>query len=107
MTFLERGEERLSRCVVVAVARAAHALSNAALRQNRPNNLGGVLFAPVGVKDQLSVNLAMIQSHRERTRNRLSSQMVGDRMTNHSARPQVLDRRQIQPSFQRPDVGDV
>src|SRR6266567_2358484 len=98
MPFLEGRKKRFCHRVVVAVSRAAHALHHSVLAQDCSDSTIDVLLSSIAVKDQSWRYLSAAQSHLESLNDNLSTHMIGNRVSNDTARPHVFDRRQIQPS---------
>ena len=103
---LERGVERLCPSVVPAHPRTPHRRANTIGVEVVQEPLGRVLAAPVGVKDRHTL---LDRTPLDRHVNGLAHQggvhVVSHRITHNLFRAAVQNRRQIDESGPRPDIG--
>ena len=90
-----------------AITFPAHTLSHFHDRQMLTVFMAGSLAAPIRVVEQTRFWFPTPKGHLQRTDAQCSLHVVGDSPAHHLPRKQINDNRQIQPAFERPDVGDI
>src|SRR5918995_4201256 len=74
---LDRAEERFHRCVVIAVALAAHGCLDAVAVEDLPVRSTGVLNAAVGMMNEASGRCAMLDRHHQGVLAQRTPQVIG------------------------------
>src|ERR1700741_2892465 len=69
--------------------------------------LATVLAASIGVKIQALIRLAQNQGIPERRNNQFCLQALAQFPAYHPTAEQIQNHRQVKPSFQRGDIGDI
>src|SRR6516165_4671689 len=100
-------EERFHRCIVITISYPAHALSGPDNTQRFAHGLATVLAASIGVKVQALIGLAQNQSVPERRNNQFCFQTLAQFPAHYSAAEQIQNHRQVKPSLQGGDIGDI
>src|ERR1700751_1566883 len=103
----QRAEERFHRCIIITISYPAHALLGPDNTQRFAHSLATILAASIGVKVQALIGLAQNQGISERRNNQFCLQALAQFPAYHSAAEQIQDHRQVKPSLQRGDIGDV
>ena len=103
---LERGEEALTHCIVVAVAHRSHRRLDAGLATPQPERDRRVLAALVRVVDHTG-RPPLSQRHVERVQHELGAQVVRHRPADDPSAPRIDHHRQIQEPRPRRHVRDV
>ena len=104
---LDRLEEGLNGCVVIAVAFSAHRRLEPMLTQDLLVVVGAVLAAAVAVEDAAARRGSQGDGHLQRPNRQIAFHAIADGPADHAPRMQVQDHRQIQPSLAGPDVTDI
>ena len=104
---LERGEEALGHRVVVRAADAAHRGTDAGEPAARAEGDRGVLTAAIGVMDESSERLALVDRHLERGEHELGAQVRRHRPAHDLAAEDVEHDRQVEEARAGRDVRDV
>src|SRR4051812_44555736 len=95
----ERAEERFHRCIVIAVALAAHGDLDAVAVEDLAIRPAGVLDATIGMVDEALRWSAMLDRHHQRVLAQRTPQMVGHAPADDLAGRHVLDGGQVQPAL--------
>lgn len=103
----QASENALHRCVIPAVATAAHALFDPVAPQYLPELDAGVMATLVRVKHQLLRTTTGLKGHAQGARCELRVRSIGECPAHDAARIQIHNRRQVNPAITRPDVGHV
>src|SRR5512143_449971 len=98
-------EEALYRRIVPTIALATHALTDAIAVDDLSVASGGVRRPLIRVQRYRWA--AMRDRHLQRIHRQLGVQSTAHRPTNQGSRVRVQNRRQVEPTFSRGDVGDV
>ena len=70
-----------------------------------PNGSGKT--TTIGMMDQLTIDLTLTESHRERLEHQVAADAPAHRPTHDAARVQIHHYRQVQPALARPDKRNV
>ena len=101
---LQGAEEALDHRVVPTVSFATHATGNAVGLEQFAEGIAGIVHAAIAVEDQLPLwRLAEPQRHLQCITDQSTAQAPPQRPTDHFAREQVDDHRQVQPPFLGPE----
>src|SRR5215469_18824860 len=103
----ERGEKTFRHRVVPAIAFTAHAALYAVYRQQLLICVAGVLAAAIRVMQQTLRRMAVLQGHLQGVQHDATFEPFADRPADHAAREQIDDYRQVQPTLQGPQIGNV
>src|SRR6516165_9095081 len=103
----ERGKKTFRHRVVPAVAFTAHATLDAVNRQQLLILVAGVLAAAIRVMQQTLRRLAVLQGHLQGVQRDAAFEPFTQRPADHATREQIEDDRQVQPTLQGPDIGNV
>src|SRR5690349_8042909 len=103
----ERGEKTFRHRVVPAIAFTAHAALDAVYRQQLLILVAGVLAAAIRVMQQTLRRMAVLQRHLQGVQHDAAFEPFAERPANHAAREQIDDYRQVQPTLQGPQIGNV
>src|SRR6516164_2420024 len=103
----QRTEECLHHRIIKAICCPTHALSGPNNTQRFAHCLAAVLAASIGVKVQALFRLAQNQGIPQRRNNQFRLQCLTKFPTHHPAAEQIQDYRQVKPSLQGGDIGDI
>src|SRR5216683_2348356 len=103
----ECGEKTFRHRVVPAIAFTAHAALDAVYRQQLLILVAGVLAAAIRVVQQTLRRLAVLQCHLEGVEHDTAFEPFAQRPADHSAREQIEDYRQVQPTLEGPHISNV
>ena len=104
---LQRGEEALHRGVVPAVAGAAHATSQALVRQEPLERLTGVLAASIRVMQHGVGRASPPDRHHQRVRDQLRRHRRTHGPAHHPSGEEIHHRGDVEPPFGRPEIREV
>ena len=100
-------EPALGRRIIPAATLAAHRANHAVFSELVLKHMAGVLAAPVFVMHHAGHRLSAEPCHRQRIRHDVRRHARFQRPADHFAVEQVEHDSQVQPTFIRPQVGDV
>jgi len=103
----ETAEETFHRCVVIAVAFAAHALLNFALFQLFSKRATGVLRTSIAVKYQARFWCSECDGLMERIQGQFGVNILAGRPAYDLSRTEIHDRTQVTKAFFEWDVSEV
>ena len=104
---LDGFEERLDRCIIIAITLAAHGYFEAMLAQDFLVVMRAVLAAPIRVVNAALWRSSERNSHVQSTYCQVAFHAIAHRPADDAPRMQVQDHRQVQPAFTGPDIADV
>jgi hypothetical protein len=107
LLMFQTAEKTFRRCVIPTAPLATHALLHAHHRQMLPIFLAGILTTTVGMVQQAFVGLALPKCHVQGSYTQRRTHMIVNRPTDNASDKQVDYHRQIQPTLQCPEVGNV
>ena len=103
---LDGFEERLDRCIIIAITLSAHRRFEPVLTSGLLVIVRTVLTATVCVMGAAFWWFAEGYGHLQRLDYQITLYPVRDRPTDHAAGMPVKDHGQIQPAFARPNIGN-
>ena len=104
---LETVEPTLRRCVIPAIAFAAHRAGHAIFLELGLKRMAGVLTTAIGMMHDPRRRPPTKAGHRQRVGRQIGRHARLDRPANHFAIEQIQHDRQIQPAFVGPQVRDI
>jgi hypothetical protein len=104
---LQRAEEAFHGGIVVPAANPVHTGLDIVLFEQLLVGVVGVLTALIRMVNETRTWLALTEGHLQRPQGQLSGHAIRHRPADNPARAQVQDAGQIEPAFQRGNVGDI
>lgn len=105
--ILQRCEEGIGHCVVVAVAGAAAGQADVVGADPLGEEPAGVLRAAVGMEYGVARHVSARSGGSQRRHHDVGRHALGERPAHHHAGVQVDHRRKVQPALAGAQVGDV
>ena len=103
----QRGDEALSQGIVIGIAFAAHAWSNAPDFQAMLKGIGGILAAAITVVDKTNERSLTGHCVLESRRGQFSEHVLPADVSDAAARTAIEGKGQIKPALLGLDVGDI
>jgi hypothetical protein len=105
--YLQCGKPTLSRRIVVAVSRGAHARQDLPGSQHPLIVTTGILAAAIRVVDEPRTGSTATRCHTQGGQNEMATPVIANRPADNETRVKVDDNRQVEPTFPSCHIRDI